>query len=165
MASTNNVSDLGPDSSKDVLTTREAATASAREVREFVARLRGKKPQEVLGQIANSGLVQGVTISTIGTILIMAIFTAGPYFLYGKPVPLAKAEKAETPAVTTPATTPETAAVAPAATPDAKANPNLNTNANAQKTLDKLGESETKMADPKSNPLEKDVEDLLDSKK
>jgi hypothetical protein len=142
----------------DLQRAKAGTIASTAELREFVKNLRGKSPQEVLGAVANSGLIQGVAISTFGTVLLMAAFTAGPYFLYGKPAPKVKAEKKAEVSVdpkdaAKPAPTETKAAIAP----DAKSN--------MQQTLDKMGESETKTADPKINPLDKAVDDLLETKK
>lgn len=142
----------------DLQRVKAGSFASAAELREFVQNLRGKSPQEVLGTVANSGLIQGVAISTIGTILLMALFTAGPYFLFGKPVVKSKSDK---PAEVSN----EPKEVAKPTPADSKAAISSDPKANAQKTLDKMGESETKMADPKVNPLDKEVDDLLDTKK
>lgn len=142
----------------DLQRAKAGTFASAAELREFVHNLRGKSPQEVLGAVANSGLVQGVVISTIGTIILMAVFTVGPYFLYPKIKPQAKAEKAAA------AGSDAKDAAKPAAA-DAKSAVSTDPKANAQKTLDKMGESEIKSADPKVNPLDKEVDDLLDLKK
>ena len=60
----------------------------------------------------------------------------------------------------------EPAANAPAAaaTTEKAAAPSKDAASNAQQTLDKMGESETKKADPKVNPLD-NLDDLLDTKK
>jgi len=131
--------------------------ASAAELREFVQNMKGRSPQEVLGAVANSGLLQGVAISTLGTIFLIALFTAGPYFLYGKAGLKAKAtQPAEVRA--------EEKAAEPASTAENKSAISSDAKQNVQQTLDKMGESETKMADPNENPLEKELNDLLDSK-
>ena len=140
---------------RDLHRARENAFASTAELREFVHNLKGKSPQEVLGAVANSGLAQGVGLATVGTIILMAVFTVGPYFLYGKPAP--PAPKKEAAAVAEPA-------AATAQTTEKAAAPSTDASANAQRTLDKMGESETKTADPKVNPLD-DLDDLLDTKK
>lgn len=144
---------------RDLRQAREGAFASAAELREFVKGLRGKSPQEVLGAVANSGLAQGVALATAGTVVLMALFTIGPYFMYPKVAPKpAKVEAASTPE---PAATGDT--VANASTEKAAPDPK-DAASNAQQTLDKLGESETKTADPKVNPLD-NLDDLLDTKK
>lgn len=140
---------------RDLHRARENAFASTAELREFVRNLKGKSPQEVLGAVANSGLAQGVGLASVGTVILMAAFTVGPYFLYGKPKPPAPPKEAA--AATEPAATaPQTAEKVTAPSKDASAN--------AQQTLDKMGESETKTADPKVNPLD-NLDDLLDTKK
>ena len=142
----------------DLKRAKSGTFASAAELREFVQNLKGKSPQEVLGAVANSGLAQGVGLATIGTAVMFAIFTVGPYMLYGKPKPPAvtKATAAAEPAANTPA-------AATSATEKAAA-PSKDAASNAQQTLDKMGESETKKADPKVNPLD-NLDDLLDTKK
>lgn len=142
---------------RDLRQARDGAFASAAELREFVKGLRGKSPQEVLGAVANSGLAQGVALATAGTIVLMALFTIGPYFIYPKVAP--KPAKVEAASTSEPAATSDVAAPADKAAPASK-----NAASNAQQTLDKLGESETKTADPKVNPLD-NLDDLLDTKK
>lgn len=150
--------DPPPGLRRDLQRAREGAFASAAELREFVQNLRGKSPQEVLGEVANSGLAQGVGIATVGTIILMAVFTIGPYYLYPKQSPKPKAEAASTAASEA---KPADAAAKPA---EAAEKPSKNAEANARQSLEKMGEAETKTADPKVNPLD-NLDDLLDSKK
>ncbi len=144
---------------RDLKRAREGAFASAAELREFVQNLRGKSPQEVLGAVANSGLAQGVGLATVGTVILMAVFTVGPYLLY----PKVQAKPAKTEAATSePAAISELAAAAK--TLEKFARPSKDASSNAQQTLEKMGETETKTADPKVNPLD-NLDDLLDTKK
>ena len=147
----------------DLHRARAGAFATTAELREFVHNLRGKSPQEVLGAVANSGLAQGVGLATFGTIVLMGVFTVLPYFIYGGKAAAAAALTAKKAAAA--ATTPGSTAEAAATTTDDKAAPaSKNASSNAQQTLDKMGESETKQADPKVNPLD-NLDDLLDTKK
>lgn len=147
----------------DLHRARAGAFATTAELREFVHNLRGKSPQEVLGAVANSGLAQGVGLATFGTIILMGVFTVLPYFIYGGKAAAAAALTAKKAAAAAPA--PESTAEAAAKTTDDKAAPaSKNASSNAQQTLDKMGESETKQADPKVNPLD-NLDDLLDTKK
>lgn len=141
---------------RDLKRASEGTFATAAELREFVHKLRGRSPQEVLGAVANSGLAQGVALSTLITIVVMGFFTIGPYFWTVKPPPK-PVEKAAvaTPPVAAPASKTSPAEKPPAVSQEA---------ANAQQTLEKLGETETKTADPKVNPLD-NLDDLLDTKK
>ena len=157
MALTKNTTESGRDASSDRLTTRDAAVASARELRTFLTGLRGKKPHEMLGQVAQSGLVQATIAATIGTVIFMVVFTALPYYWYRN------APKPAT-AIAKPAAKVE-AAPAPSAPAAVAADKNEGSAASAQKTLEKLGESETKTADPNVNPLESGLDDILDGKK
>ena len=128
----------------DLQRAKAGTFATAAELREFVKNLKGKNPQEVLGAVANSGLAQGVGLATIGTVVLFAVFTVGPYMLYGgkpKPPPATQAAATNEPAANTPAA---------AATTEKAAVPSKDAASNAQQTLDKMGESETKKADPKA---------------
>lgn len=144
---------------RDLQRAREGAFASAAELREFVQNMRGKSPQEVLGAVANSGLAQGVGLATVGTVILIAVFTIGPYFLYPKVPP--KVVKAEAPATSESAATSDSAVSTPV---EKSERVGKDASSNAQQTLDKMGESETKTADPNVNPLD-NLDDLLDTKK
>lgn len=156
---------------------RTNGSATAAELREFMGQLRGKRPQEVMGTLANSSLMQCTTLATIVTIVMMAVFTVGPYVwnkiastttVAAKSAPTPP--KAENPAAPAAAVKSETAASAPSAvsrTDTAKtsaqpiADPLEPSAANKQKALEKLGIGETKASDPKKNPLENSADDLL----
>lgn len=150
---------------RDLRRAREGAFATTAELREFVHNLRGKSPQEVLGAVANSGLAQGVVLATLGTVVLMAVFTVIPYSVYGGKAAAKAALEAKKVAAAKAAEASSAEAAAEAATTTDKAAPASKTAAgNAQQTLEKMGESETKQADPKVNPLD-NLDDLLDTKK
>lgn len=147
---------------RDLKQLKENGSASAAEMAEFLAQLRGRRPQEVLGIVAGNGLTRGIVVASAWTLALMAVFTAGPYFwpklfpAEKKAVakeappaakPAAAAEQVEQPS--TPATTPTT--VPAPGTPGVP----------SKDVLDKLGIGEAKPADLKSNPLENKVDDLL----
>ena len=148
----------------DLHRAREGAFSTTAELREFVHNLRGKSPQEVLGAVANSGLAQGVGVATFGTIVVMAVFTIVPYYMYGG-MAAAKAKLAAAAAATAKAESESAnAAESTAATTEKTKAASKDASSNAQQTLDKMGESETKQADPKVNPLD-NLDDLLETKK
>ncbi|MGE0607875.1 MAG: hypothetical protein AB7O62_12345 [Pirellulales bacterium] len=129
-------------------------SATVAELREFVHNLRGRPPGEVLGLVTESGLVRATATATFGTIVLMLLLTAGPYAwgqLFPPPAPPAKAEVAEEPAVK-----PEDDKAV--STP---ANADDETAQRGNAVLNKMGEDETRMSDPKSNPLEEMGDDLL----
>ena len=141
----------------DLHSVRSNGSASLGELREFLGTLHGKSPQEVIGIVSTSLLVQSMLIALAGTALILFVFTLGPYFVYGPPQAKAAAKKpaaAAAPAGTSaPASTPANAESTAATTsqPDVEA---------ASKVL---GIDETKPADPKKNPLDNpSLDKLLD---
>jgi len=139
---------------RDLNRLKSDGSASVAEVRDFVRQMRGKSPTEVLGSVAQSNLTHGVTVATIATVVLMFVFTAGPYLVYGttaakKPAaPAAAAEPAKPAAGEAPA-----AAVAES-TPEEPKEP-------SKKAADILGVNETKEAAPDKNPLEDKGDDLL----
>lgn len=148
---------------RDIHRAREGAKASAAELREYVAKFRGKSPQEMLGLVAGSSLVQGTVLATVITVVFLAAFTVGPYVWNKLSPPVAKASPPKpataAPAPTPPASAPAASATAPAPAPTAAAAPS-----NAvppDPVLNRLGIGEAKTADPKKNPLEAGADDLL----
>ena len=83
---------------KDVKRLQTDGNASVEELREFLAELKGKSPQEMLGIVAESGLVKGMVTATIGMVAVLFVFTIGPWAyneLAGEPVqPQATAQPA-----------------------------------------------------------------------
>ncbi len=68
---------------KDVKRLQTDGAASVDELREFLGGLKGKSPQEMLGIMAESGLVKGLVQATIGTVAVLFVFTIGPW-AYGE---------------------------------------------------------------------------------
>ncbi len=58
---------------------RENGAATARELTDFLAKMKGKPPQEVLGVIAQSGLARGLMLSTVAIALLLLVGTAAPF--------------------------------------------------------------------------------------
>jgi hypothetical protein len=132
--------------------------ATLEELKTFLGNLRGKSPQEVIGIVSSSMLIQSIVIATGVTIVLMVVFTVGPYLVWGPP----KGKSAPTPAVATPiAPAPALAAAAKAET-KSDGTPSSEEAAKAAKAM---GMDEAKTADPKTNPLEKDFDKLLDGAK
>lgn len=136
--------------SRDLKNLKQNGSATATEMAEFLAQLRGRRPQEVLGLVAGNGLTRGIVIASAWTIVLMAVFTAGPYF-WPKTAKKAVAQK---PAAAKPAEAKPVEQPAAPATPATPETPD-------KEALKKLGIGEAKPADPKSNPLENKVDDLL----
>ncbi|MBK94537.1 MAG: hypothetical protein CMJ79_02340 [Planctomycetaceae bacterium] len=146
----------------DVRSVKNNGAASLSELREFIGSLKGRKPQDVMGEVASNGLVQGVVYSTVGFLVILLVFTAIPYWMTGdEPV----IQKQVTPAVSTP----------DQQSADASDNSNADERTQDATTeeggptgdavLDNLGIGETKEADPEENPLGDKFNDLLEGVK
>lgn len=145
----------------DVKNLKETGAASMEELREFLKTLKARNPQEVIGIVKASLLIQSLAISCVGTVVMMAVFTVGPYMIYGPnkpPTPGGKpaAAVAAAPDVNKPA---DGTAAAPA---NSTGTPSAGT-PDAEKAAKAMGLDETKPADPKKNPLDKpDLDKLLD---
>lgn len=160
MSDTNHRPDAAPSGQ-----TVHHARATAAEVNEFLQRLKGKNPQEVLGIAAESGLVRAVIQATVGTLVLLVVFTVVPYTLSKQapakkaaaPAKVEPAEQAAKPANAAPTPAPASPAAPVAAVPGAEPQqPPV-----SEKALEKLGTTETKQSSPKVNPLEKSADDLL----
>lgn len=135
---------------------RGHGAATAAELREFLGQLKGRTPQEVMGIVAQSSLVQGITTATFACGVLLAVFTVVPYAIYGSP----KDQQPETVAVavqpsneqSNSAETPEDSST----TTDESAKPDL------AKAADAMGIGETTEADPDKNPLDTKLDSLLD---
>lgn len=142
----------------DVKNLRENGGASLEELREFLKTLKARNPQEVIGIVSTSLLIQSLVISCIATAIFMALFTVGPYLIYGAPKAQVATGKPPAPAATQPvATVAEPTATKTSDTAASTGNPD------AEKAAKVMGLDEVKQADPKKNPLDKpDLDKLLD---
>jgi hypothetical protein len=121
-------------------------------------------PQESLGLTASNGLFKASIQAGIGFALLLAGLTFGPYF-WDKSQGAAKANapapaKSDSPAVSQPPPAPPPSAPepkAPSGAPTAVGKPP----GKSGDILDKLGESGTKTAPAKVNPLDKKDDDIL----
>ncbi len=64
---------------------RAGSAASLAELREFLAKLKGRKPQEVIGIVSASLLVQSMVMAFAAVVGLLVLFTLGPYLIYGPP--------------------------------------------------------------------------------
>jgi hypothetical protein len=130
-------------------------SASLAELREFLGGLHGKSPQEVIGIVSASLLIQSMVVATLATAVILAIFTVGPYLVYGPP----QEKQAKKPAAAAPADAPAT----DTASPPASGATATAGQPDPEKAAKALGIDETKGADPTKNPLDNpNFDKLLD---
>lgn len=149
---------------RDIQNLTANTSASVEELREFVAGLKGRSPQEVLGMVTGSGLFHGVFHATIGITVLLAAFTVGPWLLRVDEAAVAEDverlanavqdQSAETQADDASATAAEAVADGSSA-PD---------NVDPASAAAAMGIDEIKNADPDSNPLGTDakLDNLLD---
>ncbi len=160
----------------EIRSLKQHGSATMAELSEFVASMRGKSAKEMLGALAESGLVRATIQATVGCIVLMAAFTVGPYYVWG-----GKAEAKPTSPASSAKEKPDATAQTPApeATDDSAKNASASADTPAvaktkdgepvtadqlDKAAKKLGIGETKTADPKVNPLDKELDLLLDKK-
>jgi predicted lipid-binding transport protein (Tim44 family) len=161
---------------------KENSTATVDELRQFLDSMRGKSAKEELGKLAESGLIKAVVQATVISVVAIAIFTVGPYFLQDKKgaagaaaAKSADGKTADAKSGDAPAAGGQNAnasAAAPAATGATGANPATagadgessagGPGSDIERAAKMMGVSDTKAADPKSNPRERDLDNLLD---
>ena len=146
---------------KEAKNLRVNGSASIEELKEFLGSLKGKNPQEVIGLVSSSMLLQSLAVATVATLLFFVIFTVGPYFAYGplkknelgaKPGAAQQKASEATPSKSDGASEPATTAAEKSSSPD------------AGKAAEALGITDVKEADPTKNPLDKgpNIDNLLD---
>ena len=132
--------------------------ASVAELKEFLSSLRGKNPQEVIGIISSSMLIQSLGIAVAATAALLIAGTVGPYLVYGPPKPKVAATSAVPDASAKESAGPTNAAATPTAEAAKSDTPD------ASKAAKVLGIDEVKESDPTKNPLDKgpNIDNLLD---
>lgn len=141
------------------------ASSTAGEVREFMATLKGRSPQEVLGAISQSSLVQSTIQATFVCALLLVALTVLPWAMASEE-PATAAAPAEEATGNTEATT-ETASTESEATSNAaSAEPGSSadspTGSDAARAAAAMKIDETVVADPNKNPLDGNLDKLLD---
>jgi preprotein translocase subunit SecG len=126
-------------------------------------RLRGKSPQEVLGDVANSSLVQSTVTAAIAfCVVIVGLSVASHYWSKAFPDANVKAAAVQAQVEAEEATADENIPKAGAASSEPA---EATVTSSGDPTLDNLGIGEAKTADPKKNPLESSLDNLLDAAK
>jgi hypothetical protein len=129
--------------------------ATASELREFLAEMRGKSPREMLGAVATSDLGKSLVQASIGVAVAIAIFTVVP-FAFGKM--FAKDDPAGAPPASA---TAESGAGAGSDARSTPPEPALDPDAKSPKAIDALGIGESKESPLTVNPLEDAGDDIL----
>ena len=131
--------------------------ATAAELKAFLAELKGRSPQEMLGIVAASQLFRSLVLSSIAVLILILVFTIIPYLMgdentgkvtevdVAQPVPNQVAQPADADPNPEPGE-------AMANTPPGQNQPDLSA----------LGVNEEKSAPPNKNPLDSDDDNFLD---
>lgn len=142
---------------RDIDNLKKGTTATVEELREFVAGLKGRSPQEVLGIVASNGLTKGIIHATFGWALLLVSLTLLDYSLASDEDPQtdkqANAQKQEA----------DDAKAADNAdsTKTAKVDDTQNSvEQNQAKAANAMGIDKVK--DPDANPLDNQLNNLLD---
>ncbi len=148
--------------SGDMQRLKADASSTADEVREFISTLKGRSPQEVLGAVSESGLVRATLQAAIGCVVLLVAGSVLPW-VWKSEEPAAKA--AETQAVASEPVAAETAQPNPS-TETASTKPRSSTDAptgsDATRAAAAMKIDETVVTDPKKNPLDGNLDKLLD---
>ncbi|MDA1051207.1 MAG: hypothetical protein O3C40_12100 [Planctomycetota bacterium] len=127
---------------------------SAAELRDFLSRLKGRSPEEVMGVVAESNLFRSILTATVGCLVLLVVLTVVPYALQSGSAsvsekPASAAAVQEQPAVeTSVGPTEQTAATS--------------TEPDLERAAQAMGIGGTAEADPKTNPLDNKLDKLLD---
>lgn len=141
------------------------ATATTEELREFITSLKGRSPQEVLGKVSNSGLVRATVQATIGCIVLLAIMSIGPWWWNSDEAAVASAATnaaaVETNAKPSSTDTDQTATSDNTAT-ETRSGTDTPTGRDAAQAASAMKIDETVVTDPDKNPLDSNLDSLLD---
>ena len=146
----------------DIRKLKQNSQATASEIHEFLAKMRGKSPVEVLGAVANSNLGKSFLQAGIGVAVLVLVLTVIPWAMS-----LAGGEGKDEVAETNPAVS-EVEKAAPEATAKDEAKPEesaapieIDPVDPNRAAADKMGVTEEKTAPLNVNPLEGSNDDLL----
>jgi hypothetical protein len=164
---------------------KNSSAATVDELREFLDGMRGKSAKEVLGKLAESGLIKAVIQATVVSFLGIGAFTVGPYLIQGKKGTAAAPAADKTAAAKTAdaqaadnkaaagdnasgqaggdaGASAGTSASSAAGASAANAGEGAGPGSDIERAAKMMGVSDTKTADPKANPRERDLDNLLD---
>ena len=146
----------------DMKRLKSDSASTAEEVREFIANLKGRSPQEVLGAVSESGLVQATVQATFGCLIVLVAFTVVPWaFKSDEPVVAAETELA-TSAADDASENATTDSQSETASTDAQSGDDSPTDSDAARAASAMKIDETVVTDPKTNPLDGNLDKLLD---
>lgn len=150
--------------SGDLQRLKSDASSTADEVREFISTLKGRSPQEVLGAVSESGLVQATCQAAIGCLLLLAVLTVVPWTLKSdeQVAEAADTQSADTETAEGTTETSETAPSTETASAPTRSESDTPTGNDAARAAAAMKIDETVVTDPNTNPLDGNLDKLLD---
>ena len=148
---------------QDPLTAAGPDDRQVAEIRKFLDGLQERTPQEAIGMSGDGDLIRYLVVAVVASITLAFAGTALPYFWPDTDPTTAVRKKnsaAEEGAAAT--GTVADAAVSTADPTTTAVTPSGETVANPDQVLESLGVGEARQADPKKNPLEDNLDKLLD---
>lgn len=133
-------------------------SASAAELQDFLGQLKGRSPEEVMGAVAQSGLIQSTVMATLGCVALLVVCTIVPYALSDSSSEVQEASAAVNAAVTNDADVKIDATEA-AATGDVATSSG---EPDVERAAEAMGIGGAVEADPNKNPLDSKLDKLLD---
>lgn len=131
--------------------------ATAAELKAFLAELKGRSPQEMLGIVAASQLFRSLVLSSIAVLVLILVFTIIPYLMGDQGTGKMRNSDIAQPGPT------QMAQPAPTDTNPERGETMDNTlQGENQPDLSPLGVNEEKTAPPNENPLDSDNDNFLD---
>jgi hypothetical protein len=137
---------------------RSGSAATMDELREFMGQMRGKSAQQIMGLVAESGLAQGILISTLGTVVLLVVFTVLPYAIYGPPEDKAAARQQAAAAAQ------KEAAKAAEKEPDKGEQPAAKEGASKEEAVKSMTKDLEEVKGKTSEDIPSNVDNLLDKK-
>lgn len=142
------------------------ASSTAEEVREFIANIKGRSPQEVLGAVSESGLVQATVQATIGCAIVLGILSVVPWLMRSEETATAASSTDDSAATAETDGNSDAGAEAgvssETASAGARSDSDTPTDGDATRAAAAMKIDETVVTDPKSNPLDGKLDKLLD---
>jgi hypothetical protein len=147
----------------DMKRLKSDTSSTAEEVREFIANLKGRSPQEVLGAVSESGLVQATVQATFFCMVVLVACTVLPWALKPEePVVAAESEPAAAAVVNEASEDTAADSQSETASAGARSSGDSPSSSDAARAAAAMKIDETVVTDPKKNPLDGNLDKLLD---
>lgn len=148
----------------DMQRLKSDAGATAEEVRDFIANLKGRSPQEVLGAVSESGLIQATVQATFACIVLLVALTVVPWWFDDGLTDGERAAVVMTAEMVADSASAEAEVATDSTSESTQDSPSSDTptDNDAARAAAAMKIDETVVTDPKTNPLDGNLDKLLD---